>query len=163
MDDCYKKGPFGASKKYTISTPSPPKKNNTADWLSSDFRWKNRRRQCRRRSFFANEWDQDIIVVGIEVLARPWHIEGLQLKLSDGTNRMVGNMISGNNADLHKLVEWDQEARIAPMKMWRNKAGNKLGKILFTLSTGNTFDVGNQTTGNAITIAGFHSLHTSRF
>lgn len=65
---------------------------------------------------------------------------------------MIGNMVSDSNSDLHKLAEWDQEARITSMKMWRNKVGDGIGKIVFTLSTGNTFDVGDQTSGDAIPI-----------
>ncbi|KAG9235422.1 hypothetical protein BJ875DRAFT_495019 [Amylocarpus encephaloides] len=89
------------------------------------------------------EYDQGLVVVGLEVWAARFHIKGVKMTMSDGSNRMIGQQQvdpQGGN----ERIAWGIKDKVTALKMWKNKDKKGLGKIEIEISNGKKLVCGNQ-------------------
>lgn len=101
--------------------------------------------------FCSNEWDTGLSVTSFRAWAEPTHIVGLQLGFSDGsTGPMIG--VKCKETDDKKrdpgAFSWADTDRIQSMRIWKNKAGDAVGRILIELASGTKYDVDGTTQGD---------------
>jgi len=84
-------------------------------------------------------WEQGLVVIGVEVWATKFQMKGIQFTYSDNTKGPVRGQAAG---DRNQAISWASGDMVKKLQLAPNHDGDAVGKIHLEITNGQTLDLG---------------------